>query len=148
MDDLPTPRVPPHVPPVEPDLLASAIFLFSEYLAQVAADNPVAEDEEDDEAEAEIDTREVLDLFAEEMGTGVQVTLTLYLRVTALYRLLAQSPSLAELALDPEQTSGALTETALVAAARLDLKVMRKGADGAADFDPRQFRAALDADLD
>lgn len=148
MDDLPTPRVPPHVPPVEPDLLASAIFLFSEYLAQVAADNPVAEDEEDDEAEAEIDTREVLDLFAEEMGTGVQVTLTLYLRVTALYRLLAQSPSLAELALDPEQTNGALTENALVAAARLDLKVMRKGADGAADFDPRQFRAALDADLE
>lgn len=148
MDDLPAPRVPPHVPPVEPDLLASAIFLFSEYLAQVAADNPVAEDEDDEDAEPEIDTREVLDLFAEELGTGVQVTLTLYLRVTALYRLLAQSPSLAELALDPEQTNGALTENALVAAARLDLKVMRKGADGAADFDPRQFRAALDADLD
>lgn len=146
MDDLPAAPMPPHVPPVEPELLASAIFLFSEYLAQVAADNPVAEGEEEDEEGAEIDTREVLDLFAEELGTGVQVTLTLYLRVTALYRMLAQSPSLADLALDPEQTSGALTENALLAAARLDLKVLRKGADGAADFDPRQFRAALDVD--
>ena len=146
MDDLPAAPMSPHVPPVEPDLLASAIFLFSEYLAQVAADNPVAEDEEQEEDGAEIDTREVLDLFAEELGTGVQVTLTLYLRVTALYRLLSQSPSLADLALDPEQTNGALTENALLAAARLDLKVLRKGTDGAADFDPRQFRAALDAD--
>lgn len=139
---MPSPRVPPQVPPIEPELLRSGVFLFSEYLARVAAE--VVPDE--DEAEQpEIDTRAVLDLFAEELGTGVQTTLTLYLRVTALYRLLARSPSLADLALDPEQPGGALTETALLAAARLDLKVMRKGADGAADFDPRQFRAALEA---
>src|SRR6185437_2570026 len=134
MDDLPPspPPLPPHVPPVEPELLGSAIFLFREYLEQLAAEAPP------------IDTRAVLDLFAEELGTGVQATLTLYLRVTALYRLLAQSPSLAALAIDPEEPGGTFTENALLAAARLDLNVTRRGADGAADFDPRQFRAALD----
>ncbi|HKT19762.1 MAG TPA: hypothetical protein VJR47_17055 [Stellaceae bacterium] len=146
MDELPSPppSLPPHVPPVEPELLASAIFLFREYLEQLAAETPPAED--DDEAEAPIDTRAVLDLFAEELGTGVQATLTLYLRVTALYRMLAQSPSLAVLAIDAEEPGGALTEDALLAAARLDLNVTRRGADGAADFDPRQFRAALERD--
>ena len=142
MDDLAKAPVPPHVPPVEPELLASAVFLFGEYLAQLEAE-PATEEQEDHEAE--IDTRVVLDLFAEELGTGVQTTLTLYLRVTALYRLLAQSPSLADIAIDPEQPGGALTENALVAAARLDVKVTRKGTDGAADFDPRQFRAALES---
>ena len=144
MDDLPNPRVPPQVPPVEPALMGSAVFLFSEYLAQAEAE-AVPDEEDDEEAGAEIDTRAVLDLFADELGTGVQTTLTLYMRVTALYRLLAQSPSLADLAIDPEQPGGALTESALIAAARLDLKVQRKGADGAADFDARQFRAALEA---
>ena len=134
--------MPPHVPPVEPELMASALFLFQEYLEQLTAEAVPAEDDED-EAPA-IDTRAVLDLFAEELGTNVQTTLTLYLRVTALYRLLAQSPSLASLAIDEEQPSGQFTENALLAAARLDLKVMRKGSDGAADFDPRQFRAALE----
>src|ERR1043166_9006902 len=122
MDDIVSARVPPHVPPVDPELMGSAIFLFREYLEQLAAE-PAPEDEDD--AEAPIDTRAVLDLFAEELGTNVQTTLTLYLRVTALYRLLAQSPSLAELAIDPEEPGGALTENALLAAARLDLKVMR-----------------------
>src|SRR5215469_13278163 len=142
MDDLSKAPVPPRVPPVEPELLASAVFLFAEYLARLEAEPVTEEDEEDHEAE--IDTRAVLDLFAEELGIGVQPTLTLYLRVTALYRLLAQSPSLADLAMDPEQPGGALTENALVAAARLDLKVTKKGADRTADFDPRQFRAALE----
>ncbi len=144
MDDVPTPRVPPQVPPVEPELMRSAIFLFGEYLAQEAVEALAEDEEEQGEEGAEIDTRAVLDLFAEELGTGVQTTLTLYLRITALYRLLAQSPSLAEMAIDPEQPGGALNENALVAAARLDLKVMRKGAEGAADFDARQFRAALE----
>jgi len=145
MDELPPPSLPPHVPPVEPELLASAIFLFREYLERLAAETPPAD--EDDEVEAPpIDTRAVLDLFAEELGAGVQATLTLYLRITALYRLLAQSPSLASLAIDPEEPGGALTEDALLAAARLDLNVTRRGADGAADFDPRQFRAALGQD--
>ncbi len=143
MDELSNPRVPPQVPPVEPDLMGSAVFHFAEYMARLEAET-VPDEEDDEESGPEIDTRAVLDLFAEELGTGVQTTLTLYLRVTALYRLLAQSPSLAELALDPEQPGGALTENALVAAARLDLKVRRQGADGAADFDPRQFRAALE----
>jgi hypothetical protein len=146
MDDIVTPRVPPQVPPVEPELMRSAVFLFQEYLERVAAET-VPQDDEDDEDEPDesvIDTRAVLDLFAEELGTSVQTTLTLYLRVTALYRMLAQSPSLASLAIDEEQPAGTLTENALIAAARLDVKVMRKGSDGAADFDPRQFRAALD----
>lgn len=145
MDDLPPspPPLPPHVPPVEPELLGSAIFLFREYLEQLAAETPPPDEEAEDEAPP-IDTRAVLDLFAEELGTGVQATLTLYLRVTALYRLLAQSPTLAALAIDAEEPGGALTEDALVAAARLDLNVTRRGADGAADFDPRQFRAALE----
>lgn len=144
MDELPPPppALPPRVPPVEPELLGSAIFLFREYLEEIAAEAPPP-DEEEDEAPP-IDTRAVLDLFAEELGTGVQATLTLYLRVTALYRLLAQSPSLAALAIDAEEPGGAFTEDALLAAARLDLNVTRRGADGAADFDPRQFRAALE----
>ena len=145
MDELSPPSLPPRVPPVEPELLASAIFLFREYLERLAAETPPAEDDEEAEA-APIDTRAVLDLFAEELGVGVHATLTLYLRVTALYRLLAQSPSLASLAIDPAEPGGALTEDALLAAARLDLNVTRRGADGAADFDPRQFRAALGRD--
>jgi hypothetical protein len=146
MDDIVTPRVPPQVPPVEPELMRSAVFLFQEYLERVAAETvpPDSEDDEDEPDESVIDTRAVLDLFAEELGTNVQTTLALYLRVTALYRMLAQSPSLASLAIDEEQPAGTLTENALIAAARLDVKVMRKGSDGAADFDPRQFRAALD----
>lgn len=131
--------IPPRVPPVEPELLASAIFVFGEYLAQLAADNP----REDEDAAQEIDTSEVLDRFAEELGTNVTVTLTLYMRVTALYRLLAASPSLARLAIDPEDPAGALTEDALVAAGRLDLRVSREGDEGSADFDPREFREAL-----
>ena len=133
------PTIPPRVPPVEPDLLSSAVFVFGEYLVQLAADNPV---EDEDEAQ-EIETADVLDLLADELGTSVTLTLTLYLRVTALYRLLAASPSLARLAVDPEDPDGALTEDALVAAARLELRVARAGDDGAADFDPREFREAL-----
>lgn len=147
MDHIVSPNVPPQVPPVEPELMNSAIFLFREYLEQLAADAvPPDEDEDEDEDQEEpaIDTKAVLDHFAEELGTSVQTTLTLYLRVTALYRMLAQSPSLASLAIDPEEPGGVLTEDALLAASRLDLKVMRKGADGAADFDPRQFRTALE----
>lgn len=138
---MPNPGVPPQVPPVEPELMGSAVFLFREYLERLAAE-PVPEDDED-EGPA-VDTRAVLDLFAEELGTGVQTTLTLYLRVTALYRLLSQSPALASLAIDPEEPGGMLTENALLAAARLDLAVTRHGSEGAADFDPRQFRAALE----
>jgi len=146
MDHIVQPGGPPQVPPVEPELLGSAIFLFQEYLERVAAEAvPEDQDEEDAADDTAIDTRAVLDLFAEELGTNVQTTLSLYLRVTALYRLLAQSPSLASLAIDPEEPAGSFTENALIAAARLDVKVMRKGADGAADFDPRQFRAALEA---
>jgi hypothetical protein len=133
--------IPPRVPPVEPELLASAIFVFGEYLRQVAADNPVDEDEDDQGQE--IDTAAVLDLLADELGTNVTVTLTLYMRVTALYRLLAASPSLARLAVDQEDPDGALTEDALLAAARLELRVARSGEDGSADFDPREFREAL-----
>jgi hypothetical protein len=145
---------PQRLGPVEPDLLASAIFLFAEYLRRLEREAPASEedsgdDDADDEAAAEgpqIDTRTVLDLLAEELATDVKTTLNLYMRVTALYRLLASSPSLTRLALDDEEFGGTLRDDALIAAARLDVYVQRAGEEGSADFDPREFRAALDAD--
>jgi hypothetical protein len=142
---------PPRVPPVEPDLLGSAVFLFTEYLNRLHAEHAASIDEEDrdddDDDRPEIETRAVLDLFAQDLGTDVKTTLNLYLRVTALYRLLAASPSLARMAMvDVETSGGALTETALLAAARLDLYVQKAGSDSAADFDPREFRGALEGD--
>jgi hypothetical protein len=149
MSRIPPLAVPPRVPAVEPALLGSAVFLFSEYLARLEAETPPPDEDEDEqeddeeESDAQVETSAVLDLFADELGTTVPVTLTLYLRVTALYRMLSRSPSLARLALDQEEADGTLTEEALVAAAKLDLHVTREGGDGAADFDPREFREAL-----
>ena len=153
MDDIPPTATPPRVPPVEPDLLGSAIFLFSEYLHQVAdlgaaeAEEESEESAEDEEEEASpIDMREVLDLFAEELGTSVAVTLNLYMRVTALYRLLAASPSLARMAAADEDGNGGLSEDALLAFARLDLHVSRTETGAVAEFDPRELRDALTSD--
>ena len=150
MDDISPGPTPPRVPPVEPDLLASAIFLFSEYLQRVAnLEGPPAEDEdaaeqEDDEVEeSPIKMREVLDLFAEELGTSVPMTLNLYMRATAVYRLLAASPSLARMAAADEEGSGGLSEDALLAFARLDVRVSRTESGIVADFDPRELRDAL-----
>lgn len=146
MTQIPPFAIPPRVPPVEPDLLASAVFVFGEYLAQLAAETPADDDEDRDEPEEEdqeIDTSAVLNLLTEELGTSVTVTITLYMRVTALYRLLAASPSLARLAIDQEEPGGALTDDALIAAARLELRVDRDGIQGSADYDPREFREAL-----
>ena len=150
MDDAVRPESPPRVPPVEPELLGSAIFLFSEYLQRVSAEEP-----EDDEAEAEaeedeetspINMRDVLDLFADDLGTNVPVTLNLYMRVTALYRLLAASPSLARMAaLDPE-AGGGLNEDALLAFARLDVQVRRTETGVVAEFNARDVRDALTSD--
>src|SRR6266851_4088681 len=112
MDDI-SPPPPAKVPPVEPALLGSAVFLFAEYLQRIA---------------------------------NVPITLNLYMRVTALFRLLAASPSLARLAADGDESANALSETALVAAARLDLHINRSDGGGVADFDPRQFRDALTAE--
>jgi hypothetical protein len=142
--------MPPRVPAVEPELLGSAVFVFGEYLAELETETPQSESEDEDEDEDEgeeggvaIDTRVVLDRFADELGTGVTTTLALYLRVTALYRLLAASPTLARLAMEEDDAGGQLSEDALLAAARLDLQVTRDGGDGSADFDPREFRTAL-----
>jgi hypothetical protein len=87
---------PRRVAPVEPDLLATALFLFSEYLDRVTQDATAFESDEeegekDGEEGPEIDTRAVLDLFAEELGTDVPTTLNLYLRTTALFQLLSSS---------------------------------------------------------
>jgi hypothetical protein len=149
MDDIIPGATPPHVPPVEPDLLGSAIFLFSEYLQRVA-DLEIVEDDEDaegseeeDAEESPINMREVLDLFAEELGTSVPMTLNLYMRVTALYRLLAASPSLARMAAADEEGGGGLSEDALLAFARLDVHVSRSEAGLVADFDARELRDAL-----
>jgi hypothetical protein len=146
MDDITPGATPPRVPPVEPDLLASAIFLFSEYLQRVAdLDLPADEEDEagEEEEESPIEMREVLDLFAEELGTSVPVTLNLYMRVTALYRLLAASPSLARMAATDEDGSGGLNEDALLAFARLDVHVSRTETGIVADFDARELRDAL-----
>jgi hypothetical protein len=133
----------PRVPSVDASLLSSAVFLFREYLERTAAEIPVAD--VDEEAQGfDVDTRAVLDLFAEELGTNVQTTLALYLRVTALYRLLARSPSLASLAIDEDEPGGIFNENALVAAARLDVAVTHKGEERTADFDARQFREAVE----
>jgi hypothetical protein len=149
MDDIIPGATPPRVPPVEPDLLGSAIFLFSEYLQRVA-DLEIVEDDEDaegseeeDAEESPINMREVLDLFAEELGTSVPMTLNLYMRVTALYRLLAASPSLARMAAADEEGGGGLSEDALLAFARLDVHVSRSEAGLVADFDARELRDAL-----
>jgi hypothetical protein len=157
MDDITPNATPPRVPPVEPDLLNSAIFLFSEYLQQVAdLEVPEGEDDEeedggsfeedDEEEESPIDMRAVLDLFAEELGTSVPLTLNLYMRVTALFRLLAASPSLARLAAADDDGAGGLNDDALLAFARLDLHVSRNDSGIVADFDPRELRDALAGD--
>jgi hypothetical protein len=154
MDDTPPPPPPSKVPPVEPALLGSAVFLFAEYLQRIADETIVDDEDEDeqdfdedeDEGASAINMRDVLDLFAEELGTNVPITLNLYMRVTALFRLLATSPALARLAADGDESANALSETALVAAARLDLHINRSGSGGVADFDPRQFREALAAE--
>lgn len=139
-------QVPPRAPPVEPELLRSAVFLFGEYLAQLKAATPEPDEDGDGEDSGEktpeIETRAVLNLFAEELGTGVAVTLALFLRVTALFRLLAANPALAGMAMDPDGDN-TLAEDALLAAARLDLSVRRAGKEGSADFDARAFRQAL-----
>ena len=151
MDDTSPPPPPAKVPPVEPALLGSAVFLFAEYLQRIADETIVDDEDEDfdedeDEGASAVNMRDVLDLFAEELGTNVPITLNLYMRVTALFRLLAASPSLARLAADGDESANALSETALVAAARLDLHINRSDGGGVADFDPRQFRDALTAE--
>jgi hypothetical protein len=140
---------PRRVGPVEPDLLASAVFLFAEHLddqveryeaeVDAGAVDPYAEEA------PTIDTSEVLDRFAEDLGTDVATTLNLYMRVTALFRLFAASPSLAHAAMEGGE-GVALGQTALLAAARLDLYVRGEGAERAAEFDPREFRTALESD--
>ena len=45
--------------------------------------------------------------------------------------------------MDGAEFGGALTEDALLAAARLDLHVTRRGDEGTNDFNPREFRDAL-----
>jgi hypothetical protein len=148
MDDIVRPEPPPHVPPVEPELLSSAIFLFAEYLQRLAEealpeDEEAEEDEEEEEEASPINMREVLDLFAEDLGTSVTVTLNLYMRVTALYRLLAASPSLARMAAADPEGGGVLNEDALLAFARLDVQVRRTETGVIAEFDARAVRDAL-----
>src|SRR5208282_4724292 len=137
-------QMPPRVPPVDPETLASAVYLFGEYLETLSRD--VVVDEDGESEPVEIDTRAVLDLVAQNLGTGVTETLALFLRVTALFRLLATVPSLARLAIEEPAEGGMLTETALVAAARLDLSVRRAGREGSADYDPKIFRDALESE--
>src|SRR5258708_29116306 len=143
MDDISPAPPPAKVPPVEPALLGSAVFLFAEYLQRIADETIVGDEDEDDDIEDDedegasaINMRDVLDLFAEELGTNVPITLNLYMRVTALFRLLAASPSLARLAAARDESPHALSGTALVTAARLDLNINRPHGGGGARFAP------------
>jgi hypothetical protein len=138
---------PQRIPPVDTDLLASAIFLVSEYLAERAAEEAALREEEDEEEEEEtvpIDARAVLDRLAEELATDPKTTLALYMRLTALFRLLSSSRQLAAVA--TERDGGdALTPEALAAAATLEL-YPNPESETPGDFDPREFSAALETD--
>jgi hypothetical protein len=137
---------PPRIPPVEPDLLGSAIFLVSEYVAErEAEERAIREEEEDDEEEEEappLDTRALLDRLAEELGTEPKTTLAVYIRLSALFRLLSTAPHVAGVATEPDG-SGTPTPAALAAAASLDL-YPDPTSDVPGDFDPQEFEAALD----
>jgi hypothetical protein len=137
---------PQFVPTVDADLLGSAVFLVGEHLARLEAEErAIRDDEEDGEEEMPaVDTRAVLDLLKEELGTDPKTTLALYLRLTALFRLLSSTPRLAEIAGEPDG-SGALTAEAIAVAASLELVPdPRTGAPG--DFAPHAFLAALETD--
>jgi hypothetical protein len=140
---------PRRIPPVDAELLASAIFLFSEYLAELSAERLAPGDIEEEvqdlnNDEPPLDARAVLDRFTEELGTDPKTTLTLYMRLTALFRLLSSTPNLASIATDPSNEDE-LTQEALVAAATLELySNPMSGASG--DFDPRDFQQALETD--
>jgi hypothetical protein len=139
---------PRRVGPVEPDLLGSAIFLYAEHLAAREADALPADEDDDEPKPQEVDMRAVLDLIAGELGTEVTTTLNLYMRLTALHRLLGAHPGLASIALDEDVPGGFLTEDALIAAARLELIVRGVGDARRAEFDFREFRTALDGTAD
>jgi hypothetical protein len=129
--------------PVEPDLLASAIFIAGEYVERLQREAEALAGEDEEDAGPKVEMRDVLDLFVEELGTDPRTAIHLYLRVAALSRLLSIHPALARMARAEPEADSALTETALVAAARLDLHIRRRGAEQFADFDVREFRAAL-----
>jgi hypothetical protein len=143
-DKLPFDPGPRRVGPVEPDLLGSAIFLYAEYLAALEADAALEDEDEDEPKPQVVDMRAVLDLIAEELGTEVTTTLNLYMRLTALHRLLGAHPGLVLIAVDEDGPGGFLTEAALIAAARLELIVRGVGESRRAEFDFREFRTALD----
>jgi hypothetical protein len=133
------------VPPVEPELLGSALFLVSEYLAERAAEEEALREEEaeGEEEPLRVDTRAVLDRLAEELGTEPKTTLAVYIRLTALLRLLDAAPHLAAVATEPE-SGGGVTQAALAAAATLELYRIPES-DAPADFDPNAFEEALAA---
>ena len=132
--------------PVEPDLLASAIFIAGEYLERLQHEAEVLAEDDDEDAGPKVEMRDVLELFVEELGTDPRTAIFLYLRVAALSRLLSTHPALARMARLGPEAGGALTENALLAAARLDLHVRQRGTEQFADFDVREFRAALSRD--
>ena len=67
-------------------------------------------------------------------------------RLTALYRLLAASPSLARMAAVDPEGGGGLNEDALLAFARLDVQVRRTETGVVAEFNARDVRDALTSD--
>lgn len=136
----------PRVPPVDPTLIGSALFLVSEYAAEREAEEAAIRDPEDDEETEPValETRAVLDRLAEELGTEPKTTIAVYIRLVALLRLLATAPHLGPLATEPDG-GGIPSAAALEAAASLDvLPDPESGAPGI--FDASEFEAALEAD--
>lgn len=135
----------PRIPPVDPALIGSALFLVSEYAAERGAEESAVRDPEEEDAEpVALETRAVLDRLADELGTEPKTTIAVYIRLVAFLRLLAAAPHLGPLATEPD-SGGAPSAAALEAAATLDvLPDPESGVPGI--FDESEFEAALDID--
>lgn len=136
----------PRIPPVDPALIGSALFLVSEYAAEREAEESAIRDpeEEEDFEPVALETRAVLDRLSDELGTEPKTTIAVYIRLVAFLRLLASAPHLGPLATEPE-SGGAPNAAALEAAASLDvLPDPESGVPGI--FDEAEFEAALEAD--
>jgi hypothetical protein len=135
----------PRIPPVDPALIGSALFLVSEYAAELEAEESAIRDPDEEDSEpVALETRAVLDRLSDELGTEPKTTIAVYIRLVAFLRLLAAAPHLGPLAIEPD-SGGAPSAAALEAAASLDvLPDPESGVPGI--FDEGEFEAALETD--
>jgi hypothetical protein len=126
--------------PVEPGLLAAALLPFLDSLDHDSA-AIITREAPDGSSECAIDAREAVALLAHGLDTGGETARTLLTRIMALMRLVSRDPSLADVILRRDETGAGLTDDALATAAGLDLFAF--SADAVPDFNPREFREAL-----